>query len=88
MTNETAIGSEAAIVTDGRPSIAAAPADQRHELEAELAAEHEREAGGLVRAQEIGVVDEVIEPAKTRQVIAEAIAEAAHARGQHGNIPL
>jgi acetyl-CoA/propionyl-CoA carboxylase carboxyl transferase subunit len=88
MTNETAIGSEAAIVADGRPSIAAAPADQRHELEAELAAEHEREVGGLVRAQEIGVVDEVIEPAKTRQVIAEAIAEAAHARGQHGNIPL
>jgi acetyl-CoA/propionyl-CoA carboxylase carboxyl transferase subunit len=82
------MGAVAAVRILHRRTLAAAPADQRHELEAELAAEHEREAGGLVRAQELGVVDEVIEPAKTRQVIAEAIAEAAHARGQHGNIPL
>jgi acetyl-CoA/propionyl-CoA carboxylase carboxyl transferase subunit len=82
------MGAVAAVRILHRRTLAAAPADQRHELEAELAAEHEREAGGLVRAQEIGVVDEVIEPAKTRQAIAEAIAEAAPARGQHGNIPL
>jgi acetyl-CoA/propionyl-CoA carboxylase carboxyl transferase subunit len=82
------MGAVAAVRILHRRTLAAAPADQRHELEAELAAEHEREAGGLVRAQEMGVVDEVIEPAKTRQVIAEAIAEAAHTRGQHGNIPL
>ncbi|MDR2983666.1 MAG: acyl-CoA carboxylase subunit beta [Nocardiopsaceae bacterium] len=82
------MGAVAAVRILNRRVLAAAPADERHELEAQLAAEHEREAGGLVRAQEIGVVDEVIEPAKTRQVIAEAIAEAAHARGQHGNIPL
>jgi len=82
------MGAVAAVRILHRRTLAAAPADQRHELEAELAAEHEREAGGLVKAQEIGVVDEVVEPAKTRQVIAEAIAEAAHVRGQHGNIPL
>ncbi|MGN6794613.1 MAG: acyl-CoA carboxylase subunit beta [Streptosporangiaceae bacterium] len=82
------MGAVAAVRILHRRTLAAAPADQRHELEAELSAEHEREAGGLVRAQELGVVDEVIEPAKTRQVIAEAIAEAAHTRGQHGNIPL
>jgi len=82
------MGAVAAVRILQRRALAAAPADQRHELEAELAAEHEREAGGLVRAQELGVIDEVIEPAKTRQALAEAIAAAAHVRGRHGNIPL
>jgi acetyl-CoA/propionyl-CoA carboxylase carboxyl transferase subunit len=82
------MGAVAAVRILHRRALAAAPADERHELEAELAAEHEREAGGLVRAQELGVIDEVIEPAKTRQALAEAIAVAAHVRGQHGNIPL
>ncbi len=82
------MGAVAAVRILHRRTLAAAPADQRHELEAELAAEHEREAGGLARAQELGVIDEVIDPAKTRQAIAQAIAAAAHVRGQHGNIPL
>ena len=82
------MGAVAAVRILHRRALAAAPADQRHELEAELAAEHEREAGGLVRAQELGVIDEVIEPAKTRRALAEAIAAAAHVRGRHGNIPL
>ena len=82
------MGAVAAVRILHRRALAAAPADQRHELEAELAAEHEREAGGLVRAQELGVIDEVVEPAKTRQALAEAIAAAAHVRGRHGNIPL
>jgi acetyl-CoA/propionyl-CoA carboxylase carboxyl transferase subunit len=82
------MGPVAAVRILHRRTLAAAPADQRHELEAELAAEHEREAGGLLRAQELGVIDEVIEPSKTRQALAEAIAAAAHVRGQHGNIPL
>jgi acetyl-CoA/propionyl-CoA carboxylase carboxyl transferase subunit len=34
------------------------------------------------------VVDEVIEPTKTRQAIVDAIAKAPCVRGQHGNIPL
>jgi acetyl-CoA/propionyl-CoA carboxylase carboxyl transferase subunit len=82
------MGAVAAVRILHRRTLAAAPADQRHELEAELAAEHEREAGGLARAQELGVIDEVIDPAKTRQAIAQAIAAAAPVRGQHGNIPL
>ena len=82
------MGAVAAVRILHRRALAAAPAEQRHELEAELAAEHEREAGGLVRAQELGVIDEVIEPAKTRRALAEAIAAAAHVRGRHGNIPL
>jgi acetyl-CoA/propionyl-CoA carboxylase carboxyl transferase subunit len=82
------MGAVAAVRILHRRTLAAASADQRHELEAQLAAEHEREAGGLVRAQELGVIDEIIEPAKTRQALAEAIAAAAHVRGQHGNIPL
>src|SRR5216683_7671889 len=82
------MGAVAAVRILHRRALAAAPADQRHELEAELAAEHEREAGGLVRARELGVIDEVIEPAKTRRALAEAIAAAAQVRGRHGNIPL
>jgi acetyl-CoA/propionyl-CoA carboxylase carboxyl transferase subunit len=82
------MGAVAAVRILHRRTLAAAPADQRHEIEAELAAEHERESGGLARAQELGVIDEIIEPDKTRQALAEAIASATPARGQHGNIPL
>jgi acetyl-CoA/propionyl-CoA carboxylase carboxyl transferase subunit len=82
------MGAVAAVRILHRRALAAAPAEERHELEAQLAAEHERESGGLARAAEIGVIDEVIEPAKTRQAIAEAIAAAPAGRGQHGNIPL
>jgi acetyl-CoA/propionyl-CoA carboxylase carboxyl transferase subunit len=82
------MGGVAAIRILHRRTLAAAPADQRHELEAQLAAEHEREAGGLPRAIALGVVDEIVEPAKTRPAIARAIAEAPARRGAHGNIPL
>jgi acetyl-CoA/propionyl-CoA carboxylase carboxyl transferase subunit len=37
---------------------------------------------------EIGVVDEVIDPARTRALVAEALAAAPAGRGAHGNIPL
>jgi len=82
------MGAVAAVRILHRRTLAAAPAEQRHEVEAELAAEHEREAGGLARAQALGVIDEVIEPAKTRQALARAIADAPQTRGRHGNIPL
>ncbi len=82
------MGAVAAVRILHRRTLAAAPAEQRHELEAELAAEHEREAGGLQRAIALGVIDEVVEPAKTRQALAQAIADADQARGNHGNIPL
>src|ERR1700733_1778604 len=88
-TAEVAVmGAVAAVRILHRRTLAAAPADQRHEVEAQLAAEHEREAGGLERARALGVVDEVIEPASTREALARAIAAAPQVRGRHGNIPL
>jgi len=83
------MGAVAAIRILHRRKIAAVAADLRPTVEAELAAEHERIAGGVERAMEIGVVDEVIEPTRTRSAIAVALAAAdTGARGQHGNIPL
>ena len=61
---------------------------EREALHAQLADEHEKVAGGVNRALEIGVVDEVIEPAETRRRLAEALAAAPAGRGAHGNIPL
>jgi acetyl-CoA/propionyl-CoA carboxylase carboxyl transferase subunit len=82
------MGSVAAVRILHRRTLAAAPADERHEVEARLAAEHEELVGGLPRAVAAGVIDEVIEPDKTRQAILDAIAHAPLERGQHGNIPL
>jgi acetyl-CoA/propionyl-CoA carboxylase carboxyl transferase subunit len=82
------MGAVAAIRILHRRTLADVPADQLHEAETRLAEEHEREAGGLERAQALGVIDEVIEPAKTREALARAIAEAPQVRGGHGNIPL
>jgi acetyl-CoA/propionyl-CoA carboxylase carboxyl transferase subunit len=82
------MGSVAAVRILKRRVLAAAPAEERHEVEAQLAAEHEEIVGGLPRAISLGVVDEVIDPSKTRQAIVDAIAQAPCARGQHGNIPL
>ena len=39
-------------------------------------------------AVEMGFVDEVIEPAQTRRVIAEVLLDTPGVRGLHGNIPL
>jgi acetyl-CoA/propionyl-CoA carboxylase carboxyl transferase subunit len=82
------MGAVAAVRILHRRTLAEVPADQRHHAEAELAAEHERESGGLARAIALGVVDEVVEPAQTRQAIARAIAAVPPTRGRHGNIPL
>jgi len=82
------MGAVAAVRILHRRTLAEVPAEQRRDAEAKLAAEHEREAGGLHRAIELGVVDEIVEPAKTRQALARAIAAVPPHRGQHGNIPL
>ena len=82
------MGPVAAIRILHRRTLAGVPPEKLHEVEAELAAEHERESGGLERARALGVVDEIIEPSRTREAIARAIAEAPQARGAHGNIPL
>jgi acetyl-CoA/propionyl-CoA carboxylase carboxyl transferase subunit len=88
-TAEVAVmGAVAAVRVLKRREIAAAPEDERSALEARLAEEHEKVAGGLDRAIQLGVVDEVIKPAETRSAIAKVLAQATPARGAHGNIPL
>jgi acetyl-CoA/propionyl-CoA carboxylase carboxyl transferase subunit len=82
------MGSVAAIRVLHRRRLADAPDDMRATLEQELADEHELIAGGIDRAIEIGVVDEVIDAGKTRSTVATAIAAAPAVRGAHGNIPL
>jgi acetyl-CoA/propionyl-CoA carboxylase carboxyl transferase subunit len=82
------MGPVAAIRILHRRTLADVPPEKLHEVEADLAAEHEREAGGLDRAQALGVVDEIIEPSQTREAIIRAIADAPQRRGRHGNIPL
>jgi acetyl-CoA/propionyl-CoA carboxylase carboxyl transferase subunit len=56
-------------------------------LEERLTAEHAA-TGGLSAALAAGVVDEVIAPARTRTMVAAALAGAPPARGAHTNIPL
>jgi acetyl-CoA/propionyl-CoA carboxylase carboxyl transferase subunit len=93
------MGAVAAIRILHRRKLAEVPEDLRHQVELELAEEHERIAGGLARAQGLGVVDEVVEPTRTRSAIAQAVIDAVKAhgdpadpsawpRGRHGNIPL
>ncbi|MGO1049224.1 acyl-CoA carboxylase subunit beta [Crossiella sp. CA198] len=82
------MGATAAVDVLHRRRLAAAPEVERAALRAELAREHERVAGGVARAVELGVVDEVIEPRHTRRRLAEALASAVAGRGAHGNIPL
>lgn len=83
------MGPVAAIRILHRRKLAEVPADMLATVEAELAAEHERIAGGVEKAVEIGVVDEIIAPDVTRSALAKAIRDAdTGVRGQHTNIPL
>ena len=86
------MGAVAAIRILHRRKLAEVGPDIRPQVEAELAAEHERIAGGVEKAVDIGVVDEVVSPERTRSAIAAAIEEAIQTygarRGAHGNIPL
>lgn len=82
------MGSVAAIRILHRRRLAEVDEAERAEVEQELADEHDRLSGGLERAVEIGVVDEIVEPAQTRSAVAAVLAEAPARRGQHGNIPL
>jgi acetyl-CoA/propionyl-CoA carboxylase carboxyl transferase subunit len=88
-TAEVAVmGAVAAIRVLHRRILADLPDDQRAAMELELAAEHEKISGGVARAIEIGVVDEIIEPSASRSAIAKAITAAPQLRGTHSNIPL
>jgi acetyl-CoA/propionyl-CoA carboxylase carboxyl transferase subunit len=85
------MGAVAAVRVLHRRKLAEVDPSLRAQVEAELAVEHEKIAGGLDRAREIGVVDEVVEPNVTRSALATALAKAestGQIRGHHGNIPL
>jgi len=86
------MGAVAAVRILHRRKLAEVAPEIRGQVEAELATEHERIAGGVDKAVEIGVVDEVVSPSSTRTSIARAIYDAVQAdgvhRGRHGNIPL
>ena len=82
------MGAVAAVRVLHRRLLADLPIEQREGMELELAAEHEKTSGGVKKAVEIGAVDEIVVPEKTRSAIAKALASAPHRRGAHGNIPL
>jgi acetyl-CoA/propionyl-CoA carboxylase carboxyl transferase subunit len=87
------MGPLAAIRILHRRRLAEVPPDQKDAVEAELAEEHKITAGGLPKCIELGAVDEIVEPTKTRTAIAAALNAAANPdgsfpRGNHGNIPL
>ena len=81
------MGAKAAVGILHRKKLAAAQPGEREALHAQLAEEHERIAGGVDRAREIGVVDDVVEPAQTRKRLVAALA-GTRRPGAHGNIPL
>ncbi len=82
------MGAKAAVGILHKRKLAAAADHERDALHEELAAEHERIAGGVDAAVDIGVVDEKIDPAHTRSKLTQALAEAPARRGRHKNIPL
>jgi len=82
------MGASAAVNILHRKKLAAAAPELRDDLRAALVKEQIEVAGGVSRALEIGVVDDVVEEAQTRSRIAAALAAAPAARGVHGNIPL
>ena len=82
------MGASAAVNILHRKKLAAAPAEEREALRAQLVEEQMQTPAASTGPLEIGVVDDVISPAETRRRIAEALAGAPAARGAHGNIPL
>jgi acetyl-CoA/propionyl-CoA carboxylase carboxyl transferase subunit len=87
------MGAVAAIRILHRRRLADVAPEARAEVEAELAADHAVLAGGLERARELGVVDDVVEPGRTRSALAGALLDAVgpggvEVRGGHTNIPL
>ncbi|MGN6252887.1 MAG: acyl-CoA carboxylase subunit beta [Marmoricola sp.] len=83
------MGAVAAVRILHRRKLADVAPEIRAQVEAELAEEHTRIAGGLDKAVEIGVIDEIVTPDRTRRAVAAAIAESGLVtRGAHGNIPL
>jgi acetyl-CoA/propionyl-CoA carboxylase carboxyl transferase subunit len=82
------MSADAAVGILHRRELAAAGEAERPGLRRRLVERHARVAGGVHQALDLGLVDEVIEPMKTRQRVAAALAGAPAGRGRHGNIPI
>ena len=84
------MGAVAAVRILHRRRLAELAEGERAGLEAELAVEHEQLAGGTTRAMELGVLDAIIDPDRTRSELAAALrtGDPRAPRGRHGNIPL
>jgi acetyl-CoA/propionyl-CoA carboxylase carboxyl transferase subunit len=82
------MGASAAVGILYRRKLAAEPPETREALRAHLIEEQTRAAGGVDRALEIGVVDDIVKPEETRRRLAEALAKGLGSRGRHTNIPL
>jgi acetyl-CoA/propionyl-CoA carboxylase carboxyl transferase subunit len=82
------MGAVAAVRILHRRTLATVPESERGAVEERLALEHQASLGGLQGVVDAGIVDEIIEPHKTRERIAEVFAAAPSVRGWHGNIPL
>jgi acetyl-CoA/propionyl-CoA carboxylase carboxyl transferase subunit len=83
------MGPVAAVRILHRRRLAEVAPEIRTQVENELAEEHTRIAGGVEKAVEIGVIDAMVAPDRTRTAVAAAIAGSGLVtRGSHGNIPL
>ncbi|ATY11264.1 propionyl-CoA carboxylase subunit beta [Amycolatopsis sp. AA4] len=82
------MGATAAVRLLHRRELAAVAAQDRNAVEMRLTDQHLVSAGGLSAAVQAGVVDEIIEPDRTRSALAAALAGMPSRRGEHGNIPL
>ena len=82
------MGATAAVRLLHRRTLAAVPEQQRPDVETQLVAEHERASGGISRATELGLVDEVVEPDDTRAAVSDVLSRCVVVRGRHGNLPL
>lgn len=82
------MGAVAAVRILHRRKLADVPPESRAQLELELAAEHEQLTGGIQRAVDLGMVDEVVEPSLTKRAVARMIQRTPGVRGHHSNIPL
>jgi acetyl-CoA/propionyl-CoA carboxylase carboxyl transferase subunit len=81
------MGAEAAVNILHRRKLAAAAEPEREAMRDRLVAEQTLVAD-VDRSVELGVIDDIIDPAQTRYRLAEALATAPGGRGRHGNIPL
>ena len=82
------MGAPAAVEVLHRRELATLEGPARADAVSRLAAEHTAATGGLQRALDSGVVDQIIDPAQTRSAVAAVFAAAHPIRGLNANIPL